>query len=307
MSKIINEGILPEIELLSTKFNQFVEEIEPLFNTISDSKVAGEVHEQLESIMQRVTELPAHIAKSYELIQMVIHSIHSSRDELAKSVDGLLKKTGAQLKKITSTTEDATNKIMDIAENLDMEQENILKLLDEVISENNLSENPQIGQIKDKLRSNQDSAFTIIDYLQFQDITAQQIAGAMALLADTEKTLIFVSSMLKRIDSADDILDQAQHLIDKKSFNADANFADKTDVQTAIDELFLTGDLSTAIPLDLPHESHTLDNIEEIVPASEATDDFDIDSLFDAPAPAAPEAEKKADDVSQDDIDALFS
>ena len=119
---------------------------------------------------------------TYELIQVVINSIHSSRNELKKSVDGLLKKTGVQLKKITTTTEEATNKILDVAEELDAEQLVIIEKLDSLKSNNNQED--IIEDIKKMIFKNQDAAFTIIDYLQFQDITAQQISGAYALLSD---------------------------------------------------------------------------------------------------------------------------
>ena len=96
---------------------------------------------------------------------------------------------------------------------------------------------------------NQDAAFTIIDYLQFQDITAQQISGVYALLSDTEKPL-YVSNLLKEFDFGEEGPEIVLPEIDPKSFNANAIFIDKGNIQNLIDDLFETGDTDIDIPND---------------------------------------------------------
>ncbi len=289
-------GIVPSIEMLREMFEEINNEITPL---IKRDKVENiEVLDKMNLIKQKIDTIQVEVDKSYGLIRLVIDSIHSSRSELKKSVDGLLKKTGAQLQKVTSTTEEATNKIMDVAEHLDDEQMTILDLLDK-LKEDNESKNSIIDEITEKIHQNQDAAFTIIDFLQFQDITAQQIAGAYSLLSDTEKTLLYVAGLLNEFeDEADPAKNTTEHYIDKNAFNSDAKFVDKKDIQNAIDNLFETKNTDIEIPKDKE------DNLKPIAAAAKtnsgSADDIDIDALF-----AGGNTEKKQDE-EEIDIDALF-
>ncbi|MEA1971886.1 MAG: hypothetical protein U9N34_01110, partial [Candidatus Cloacimonadota bacterium] len=134
--------------------------------------------------------------------------------------------------------------------------------------------------------SNQDKAFTIMDHLQFQDITAQQIAGAYALLSDTEKTLVYVSEVLREFDD----LNKEEQLASNKtingnSFNADAKFENKKDLQNSIDDLFSSGDLNT----EFKQQDQTAEKNKHHISQD------DIDKL----------TKQKKSPVSQDEIDKI--
>ncbi len=287
-------GIVPSIELLRKMFEEIDNEIAPL---IKRDKLENKVVlNKMNLIKEKIDSIQTEVDKSYELIRVVIDSIHSSRSELKKSVDGLLKKTGAQLQKVTSTTEEATNKIMDVAERLDDEQMTILDLIEKLKS-NDKDKETIINEIIEKIHQNQDAAFTIIDFLQFQDITAQQIAGAYSLLSDTEKTLLYVASLLNEFEEGSDSTEHsAEHYIDKNAFNSDAKFVDKKDIQNAIDNLFETKNVDVEIPKDKEEE------LKPIAAAAKSggdnSEEIDIDALFGGGV------EKKKEEV---DIDALFS
>lgn len=315
------KGILPTM----LKINEYMNEVYDVLNQIllkeMTAEYANQVREKIEKIKTKLEEIPDTLMEGYNLIQSVIKSIHSSRCELKKSVDGLIKKTGVQLQKVTSTTEEATNKILDVAEKLDDDQMKIIELVekieDTVRNKSDEDVKEQFSELKDKIYANQDSAFTIMDYLQFQDITAQQIAGAYALLADTEGTLIYVSDMLKNFDSDNGAEKFVQKTIDDKSFNADASFNDKGNIQDAIDNLFDTYDTNSDIPEDKTDGSNstqTLESIEHHGDYDSAIDDDEINKLFDT-SPSLDEDLKKnnkkeeavEDSTSQDEIDKLFS
>ncbi|MCB5249597.1 MAG: hypothetical protein RBS16_04625 [Candidatus Cloacimonadales bacterium] len=286
------EGVITIIETIVNELTILIDEIRPF---IEQTKPIDHNHVQqhLDNLVTKMQGLTDKTHLTYELIQVVINSIHSSRNELKKSVDGLLKKTGVQLKKITTTTEEATNKILDVAEELDAEQLVIIEKLDSLKSNNNQED--IIEDIKKMIFKNQDAAFTIIDYLQFQDITAQQISGAYALLSDTEKTLLYVSNLLKEFDFGEEGPEIVLPEIDPKSFNANAIFIDKGNIQNLIDDLFETGDTDIDIPND--HNDIELKDLQASVADSE--DDFDIDALFND--------NNSGNQASQDDIDKLFS
>jgi len=281
------ESIVEELAIL-------IEEIKPIIQQTKPVDYA-QVQNHLDNLISKMSGLTEKTNLTYELIQVVINSIHSSRSELKKSVDGLLKKTGVQLKKITTTTEEATNKILDVAEGLDAEQLIIIEKL-ESLKNKDTDQDATIDEIKNMIYKNQDAAFTIIDYLQFQDITAQQISGAYALLSDTERTLLYVSNLLKEFDYGDEGTEIILPPIDPKSFNADAIFTDKGNIQNLIDDLFETGNTQ----IDIPNASEEMElrELAATSPTSSDDDDFDIDALFD---------NNNSNKASQDDIDKLFS
>jgi hypothetical protein len=299
------QGILPLIEELKDDFNGLMEEMEPEIDKMESRELSQNFREHFKRIYNKMKDLPQKVDKSYSLIQSVIKSIHSSRSELKKSVDGLIKKTGMQLQKITSTTEEATNKILDIAEQLDEEQEKIIALIEKIEAESE-NESELLNEIKEKIYKNQDSAFTIIDFLQFQDITAQQIAGAYALLSDTENTLLYVSNLLKEFDEKDAKRLNLNTNIDRNSFNAEAAFTDKQDIQNAIDDMFNTKNVDVDIPEDKVEIKTEMTASNASEKAESADEDFDIDALFNQKSGSDKEEKEKS---SQDDIDidALFS
>ena len=291
-------SIISITEELINDFNGLVQEINPVLD--ENAPIDREqIHNHFSLMQKKLGGLSEKANVTYNLVQMIIESIHSSRDELKKSVDGLIKKTGLQLQKVTNTTEEATNKILDIAENLDLAQNEIIDMLKRLKKDYVSPDGYDIIEdIKCKIQQNQDSAFTIIDYLQFQDITAQQIAGAYSLLSDTENTLLSVSNMLRNFDNMDEATARSFSYIDKRSFNENAAYTDKSNIQNIIDDMFETGNTEVNIPLE--EEPKELRNMPA-ASSKEEEEDFDIDALFN-------ETKKdKTETSSQDDIDKLFS
>ena len=273
-------GVISIIERHLLDIKALLEELDPLFNFRCFN--FGGVKKQIEHFNETAILLEERANLTHTLIQGIIHSIHSSRKEMKQSVDGLLKKTGVQLERITATTEEATQKIMDEAMKIEAEQNVILLKLEEVrtLDPAVTDMDIKIEEIKKVVYGNQDAAFMIINYLQFQDITAQQIAGAYSLLSDTEKTLLYVSNLMKEFDMGENTPDFLLQALDKNAFNADANFRDKADIQHVIDDIFNTGNTD----IDVPIHEHNSDGKSIISSGSQASDndddDFDIDALF---------------------------
>ncbi len=300
---IRNTGIVPVIENLTNMLRELTADLSPLLDCQAANQPAEHIKEKMASMDSKMQRLLHSINHSYDLIQLVIKSIHTSRSELKKSVDGLIKKTGMQLQKVTSTTEEATNKILDVAEKLDEDQMSIIEILDSIQEDNCTAEKSAdlFDELRQKIYQNQESAFTIMDYLQFQDITAQQIAGAYSLLSDTEKTLLYVSEMLKRFDANFDMSEDMTEAVDKKAFNMDATYKDKATIQSAIDNLFESRDENIDIPEEAAQNANG--DVHYQASGSEAPADAfssdDIDALFGS--------QPANDQSSQDDIDKLFS
>jgi len=301
----LNIGIITLIEHLEANLRSLSAEL-PFF---SDMPVDYDgIKRQFEAILDQLSKITEKTTYTHILVQSVINSIYSSRKELKDSVDGLLRKTGDQLGKITATTEAATNKILDEAMKLDSDQNTIIDKLDALKNLATSEElNADVETLKGMIYNNQDSVFNIIQFLQFQDITAQQIKGAYSLLHDTEKTLIYVSNLLKEFELGDNEL--TLPLIDKNSFNATATFVNKQNIQNAIDDMFNSGDVSVDIPKDADAKSSVFPDDSD--GGGGATEVFDIDALFNSGGggggSASSSSAEPAGDAEDFDIDSLFA
>ena len=292
-------GIITIIEQLEEKLKSLTAELPFLDDRPIDKEG---VKARFDLIMEQLTKLLERATYTHVLVQSVINSIYSSRKDLRQSVDGLLRKTGDQLGKITATTEAATNKILDEAMKLDSDQNTIVDKLDEIKGLSGSEDvNTKLESVKTMIYDNQDSVFNIIQFLQFQDITAQQIKGAYSLLHDTERTLIFVSNLLKELEIAGEL---TLPNIDKNSFNEDAVFSNKSSIQGAIDDLFNTGNTDIAIPDDeVQGNVAAFDNSGGAGEGGgEGGGAVDIDALFGGGA-----EKNDSEPAGQDDIDKLFS
>jgi len=104
-----------------------------------------------------------------------------------------------QLRKITAETEAATNRVLDVAEGITTREAALIaelvalqagaapwgeEIANKIISCRNLAE------------QNHNDAFSIMEALQFQDITAQQMNHTMDLLEDIENRLNALLSVL---------------------------------------------------------------------------------------------------------------
>ena len=278
VSDKLKMGIVTIINELLIDFNVMLKDLHPYLH--GEALDPGGVKQHLDDLLEKISQLNEKTNLTHQLISGVICSIHSSRKELKQSVDGLLQQTGNQLKKITSTTQNATMQIMDVASKLDNDQNAILEKIEALVAKTLLTEDKTVlEEIKNIVLDNQNAVFDIYNHLQFQDITAQQIAGAYSLIADTEKTLLYVLNILKEFDFGDNNPDDLIPNIDKNAFNADAVYGDNTDLQNVITDLFKTHNAN----LDLPENKTDTDSIHFAETPSEqeqTNEDFDIDALF---------------------------
>jgi len=101
-----------------------------------------------------------------------------------------------QLEKVTQQTEQATNQLLDTAEKIVDRDGKLLASLQEIRRWIDAAEPEQRQAMRDRLdealgwaQANLDDAFDIMNTLQFQDITAQQIQHASQLLDEIQYRL----------------------------------------------------------------------------------------------------------------------
>lgn len=187
----------------------------------------------MRKLYEELLTVPMTLDKSYEIIKDIITHVHQSRSELKGAVDGLIKQTGEQIVKVTSATEAATTKILDVSDSLTEKQNLLIDKLDGLIAEK-----PELAEIMEDVKadiySQQDDTFMILDYLQFQDITSQQLEGAFGMLNQIEEKLLAVAKLLEGLD------DLTFETLEKRktAYDANAEFKDQSNVQKEIDSFF---------------------------------------------------------------------
>jgi chemotaxis regulatin CheY-phosphate phosphatase CheZ len=118
------------------------------------------------------------IAKLVVFIEEIIPLLDTIRSDIHQSTD-LIPKAAEKLGKVTSATEMATTEVMDIVDavierlnRMTASVDAIERLLPEELK---VSSTEHMGNIRTEIAGSQDDLFSIMNALQFQDITTQQI------------------------------------------------------------------------------------------------------------------------------------
>jgi chemotaxis regulatin CheY-phosphate phosphatase CheZ len=145
-----------------------------------------------------------------------------------------------QLDKISEQTEAATHQMLDQVEKIVQHVEDSKTGLNQIktcISEDRVRDvNGVVNGLIEKANVTCNDAYTIMDALQFQDITAQQMSHAASLLEDIEHKLHSIMAVLK--GSRENT--PAESANDKKGrvYDPHADLFEKKTDQSAIDDIF---------------------------------------------------------------------
>ena len=146
-----------------------------------------------------------------------------------------------QLDKISKQTEIATNQMLDKVEMIVQGEDEAITGLDQIKGLVTASKFEEINPLVEKLIKgatvSRDNAYTIMDALQFQDITAQQMNHAASLLEEIQTRLASITSVLKG-DSVQSSADSSSLEKRKRVFDPHADLFEKKTEQSAIDDLF---------------------------------------------------------------------
>lgn len=143
-----------------------------------------------------------------------------------------------QLDKITEQTEAATQKMLDTVEHLTRRQEEMIGQIEKIsriITDKIPEQKTIIDDIAAIAKSNNNDAFDILDALQFQDITAQQMNFAIELLQELEFKL---AQVIKRMQG--EIFDPESRNYDniQRAYDPNADMINRKTNQVDIDDLF---------------------------------------------------------------------
>jgi chemotaxis protein CheZ len=188
-----------------------------------DSKVPRRIHEELGELTKSIDEM----IKAFRRLQ---NPIEESRQRVPMAT--------MQLERINQQTEEATHKVLDMVEEITKDAGNIVqdlktlrRALPATYFRNRSGIRDTFERIEQTANKSQDNAFAIMDALQFQDITAQQMEHTAHLLDEVETKLHSVRGLFGDDTSEEEIVRK------KRAFDPNARYTTSSDSQQEVDEL----------------------------------------------------------------------
>ncbi len=184
-------------------------------------------HLQLK-LQQEITDLTTTVCR-------LIENFHKLRTPLAESHEKVPQAT-TQLDKIAQQTEAATHRMLDTVEAITQRDERIIAGLAELEADH--ADRPAtIARLRDLAAANQNDTFAIMDALQFQDITSQQMNHAAAMLEDIPDRLNAILSMVTgtSVGRASETEDPVRR---ERAYDPHADMFDRKTEQADIDTIF---------------------------------------------------------------------
>ncbi|RKX26620.1 MAG: hypothetical protein DRP45_03055 [Candidatus Zixiibacteriota bacterium] len=184
-------------------------------------------------IQQEITELTTSVSGLVESFRKLQNPLAESHRKVPQATN--------QLDKISEQTEAATSQMLDMIEQITQREDEIIKDLGVVKQKAESGETTEIGALADvltvKATTNLNDAYAIMEALQFQDITAQQMDHAASLLEDIEGKLRHVLTNVSG-DEAPEKLEEPAIQKKKRAYDPHADLFNKTTNQEDIDSLF---------------------------------------------------------------------
>lgn len=190
--------------------------------------------QQPKSMHDELRDLAASLSEIVKGIRVAQEPILESQRKVPQATE--------QLEKITRQTEDATHRVLDMAEHITSRETEIESLLKDLrrslpatYFRNNSKAKALIERIRECANQNQAAAYDIMDALQFQDITSQQIDHAITLLEQVQSRLQEVLMEL----AGEERPAAKEEKRKERAYDPNAHFstANNTDKQSSVDEL----------------------------------------------------------------------
>lgn len=172
-------------------------------------------------------------------ISDVVQTFKKLRDPIEESRARVPQAT-QQLEKINAQTEQAANQMIDMVECITNISDEIVREIGQLrralpatYFKNRSVVRDTVNSIEAKAQQNLDDAYVILNALQFQDITSQQVQHASTLMEEIENRLRNLMAIFK----GDIDLHQLETAIKSRVYDPKANFGDSRDTQEAVDSL----------------------------------------------------------------------
>jgi chemotaxis regulatin CheY-phosphate phosphatase CheZ len=196
-------------------------------NTIRANDSAKNIHAELR-----------HLADS---LSQIIKGIRVAQEPIADSRNKV-PQAAEQLERVTQQTATATHRVLDMVEAITGREGDIetqMKELRHVLPSTYFRNNSRVKRIVEgisvNVSANQNDAYAIMDALQFQDITSQQVDHAISLLEQVENRLKDVLVGLQI-----DVGPETEIKRKERAYDPNAHFSNDPNEQSAVDKLLNT-------------------------------------------------------------------
>lgn len=165
----------------------------------------------------------------------LVENLHRMKSPLVESHDKVPQATN-QLDKISQQTEAATNKMLDVIEHITQRDQQIITGLQHVGEE--VSGQPvatKVEELSELVNANMNDAYAVMDALQFQDITAQQMDHAASLLEEIEGKLEHILRAIGAQEGSNAALQSTRKL---RTYDPHADLFERKTEQAVIDTIF---------------------------------------------------------------------
>jgi chemotaxis regulatin CheY-phosphate phosphatase CheZ len=183
-------------------------------------------------------ELPGILVQAQEQILSVLLQLRESRAVLQMPTMERFQITHEKLREVSSASEVAAIDILDACDRA-------TELVDELDSIDGAQQpdRAKAVQVRSTLR---DELHVMMDALQFQDITAQQLTHASAVLMDMERRLTEVSKLLDSSFGVEQYSSLIDDSLDDSTFDPNATTLDAEGRQALADQIFTASKIPAA-------------------------------------------------------------
>ena len=193
------------------------------------------------------TAVRAHalVSEMESFISNVVSDLELSEEELKKSSKKILSLVSDQLEKVTESTQMAVNSVLNRIDQICESQNAIFEQIVELrqkLANQNCEKAPEylieaLGRIENLENEIQGNAFEIMNEMQFQDITTQQIQLAQQLLEEAKHKLLDFRKVLTAfsLDVSDSARQQMQSV--RSTFDPGATMKEREERQRLADEV----------------------------------------------------------------------
>jgi hypothetical protein len=216
-----------DIRTLATELDTTMGLVRELLAEVEQRAAAGQADGRLVELANRLggrpdlAALPTLVVRAYSEVIEALGGIRLGRETIQTYTFERIQKGHSKLSEVNSATESATLELMNGIDRA-------LALLERVGSEL-----PVAGPGRTALEVLKDEMNELFGHLQFQDITAQQLAGVGALLEDIEGRVRGVAALFNQRTPP-----TGEAAPERGAFNAEASFASVKDRQAMIDAAF---------------------------------------------------------------------
>ena len=184
------------------------------------------------------SKIQREIGEVSEALTRIVESFRQVQSPLLESKEKVPQAT-SQLDKINEQTEAAAHQMLDRIEKITQREDELIAGLARFGEFAPVAADAELASLAitltEKAHTNLNDAFLIMDALQFQDITAQQMNHAAALLEDIERKL---QAILSAISGEVPPAEESKPTDRTRVFDPNAEFSDKQTQQEDIDSLF---------------------------------------------------------------------